>query len=171
MARRCSSMQGAGYCECGCGETTTVYRGVPRRYVNGHTGRKTLRYRIEDRGYLTPCWVWQLHISNAGYGTEGVGCRLAHRVSYETHVGPIPEGMVLDHLCCIRECVNPDHLEPVTQAENVRRSRTAKLRREDVDEIKRLVAAGVSQRETARLLGVSHALVWQIQHGKSWAAM
>lgn len=49
---------------------------------------------------------------------------LAHRVAYALLVGPIPEGMVIDHLCSNRSCVNPEHLEPVTQDENVRRSGT-----------------------------------------------
>lgn len=47
---------------------------------------------------------------------------LAHRWSYEFHVGPIPEGLDLDHLCRNRGCVNPDHLEPVTREENIRRA-------------------------------------------------
>lgn len=49
--------------------------------------------------------------------------RRAHRVVYESLVGPIPAGLELDHTCRVRRCVNPDHLEPVTHAENQRRSR------------------------------------------------
>lgn len=46
---------------------------------------------------------------------------MAHRVAYELWVGPIPEGMELDHRCKVRACINPAHLEPVTHAENMRR--------------------------------------------------
>lgn len=69
------------------------------------------------------CWLWTGNINHAGYGRFNyLGKRImAHRVSYELVVGPIPEGLQIDHLCRVRNCVNPSHLEPVTNAENVRR--------------------------------------------------
>lgn len=70
------------------------------------------------------CWEWRAHIKNGGYGDfRYPGGRFAHRASYELFVGPIPEGLQLDHLCRVRHCVNPDHLEPVTGAVNVQRAK------------------------------------------------
>jgi transcriptional regulator with XRE-family HTH domain len=74
------------------------------------------------------CWIWLGRINGFGYGEIKCGERRlkAHRVSYEHHVGPIPEGLDLDHLCRVRPCVNPEHLEPVTRSENVRRGHQAR---------------------------------------------
>lgn len=74
------------------------------------------------------CWLW-IGSTSVGYGKfsggktrEGKRCPIsAHRFVYEHHKGKIPEGLELDHLCRTRCCVNPDHLEPVTRLENVRR--------------------------------------------------
>ena len=68
------------------------------------------------------CWEWTACRRN-GYGRVGwdASIRQAHRVAYELLVGPIPPGLQLDHLCRNPGCVNPDHLEPVTMQENIRR--------------------------------------------------
>lgn len=70
------------------------------------------------------CWVFLGATQTRGYGSVAIGggrSGLAHRVAYEALVGPIPAGLTLDHLCEVKRCVNPTHLEPVTRAENVRR--------------------------------------------------
>jgi|SRR5687767_5564199 len=70
------------------------------------------------------CWIWTATLNPDGYGRIRVGKRtvFAHRAMYELQVGPIPAGLQLDHLCRVRECVNPEHLEPVTNRENSRRA-------------------------------------------------
>lgn len=90
--------------------------------------RERIRLRIceDDNG----CWIWVGARSKQGYGNVSVGgrCLRAHRVSYEVFRGPIPVGLQIDHLCRVRACVNPDHLEAVTQQENMRRGFGASAR-------------------------------------------
>lgn len=66
------------------------------------------------------CWLWQGCVQGNGYARFRAGGRTvyAHRFSYELHNGPIPEGLMLDHLCRTPRCVRPDHLEAVTNREN-----------------------------------------------------
>jgi hypothetical protein len=85
---------------------------------------------IEEKlqSYILPepnsgCWIWSGGITGSGYGMFWFDSKssLAHRSSYEFYKGKIPDDMELDHLCRIRCCVNPDHLEPVTSKENLMR--------------------------------------------------
>lgn len=73
----------------------------------------------------TGCWLWTANKSKSGYGqfrkTTGINMR-AHRYSYEFFRGKIPEGLVIDHLCMVKNCVNPCHLEVVTIKENTNRA-------------------------------------------------
>lgn len=71
------------------------------------------------------CWLWTGSLDTSGYGILRVGKKTtsAHRFAYEVQVGLIAGGMQLDHLCCVRNCVNPAHLEQVTPEENMRRVR------------------------------------------------
>lgn len=87
------------------------------------------------------CWFWAGRLDHTGYGRfrpqKGVELR-AHRFAYEAHVGPIPSGLELDHLCRVRHCVNPWHLEAVTHRENCLRG---------------VGVSGVNSRKTACPLG------------------
>lgn len=131
------------------------------------------------------CWIWQGPDNGQGYGTlrlPGVRKKsYAHRVSYEMLVGPIPEGLYLDHLCRNPPCVNPDHLEPVTHAENVRRglavghtntrgelSGMAKITDREVDQIRALYATGGwTHRGLAARFGMGKSQVGYIVNRRS----
>lgn len=182
-----------GYCQCGCGGKTRLapqtnkaigwVKGEPIKRIQGHQGGvpQPKRYVVEDHGFSTPCWIWQGGQSSAGHGRtkdHAQGKMVpAHRYFYERKFGAVPNGMVLDHLCRVRICVNPDHVEPVTVAENNRRGLRAKLTREQVREIRRLAetapapksrARGDWTREIMARFGISKKNVTNIVAGKSW---
>lgn len=77
----------------------------------------------------TGCWLWTAGRSG-GYARIKIGRSSvnAHRVAYQLLVGPIPEGTELDHLCRVRHCVNPEHVEPVTRKENILRGESPTAR-------------------------------------------
>lgn len=83
------------------------------------------RIEIDENG----CWLWTGPVTRDGYGmigVEGNRSRGIHRVAYEHFVGPIPIGLQIDHLCRVRHCCCPWHLEAVTSGENTRRGDTGK---------------------------------------------
>lgn len=73
---------------------------------------------------MSGCWLWTGGLGNSGYGQSSLRHKSisAHRLSYEIFVGKIPPGFHVDHLCRVRLCVNPKHLEAVSPRENVMRS-------------------------------------------------
>jgi hypothetical protein len=83
-------------------------------------------------------------------------------------VGPVPEGMELDHLCRVHPCVNPEHLEPVTPRENKLRGEGTKLTLVQVEEIRYLVRSGELQKSVAVKFGVSKQQISKIVLGLSW---
>jgi hypothetical protein len=123
----------------------------------------------EDRGYSSPCWIFNKVLSGNGYANVKM-CQKqikAHRWMYEHHVGPIPAGLHLDHLCRQPACLRPDHLEPVTVGENLRRGANARLTREQVEEI-RLIPRAVTHYAVAERYGLSYSHTCRIRNGKHW---
>ena len=164
-----------GYCHCGCGKKTNISQrthikkgyktGQPFRYIRGHHRRKSLaEYVIDFNG----CWVWQRATNGSGYGVMKVkGKRkYAHRHYYEQIIGPIPDGLEIDHLCNNPSCVNPVHLEPKTHSENISRWEHKKLTTEEAKGVRCLRRLGLSQRSIGKLFGISHPTVANIEHGK-----
>lgn len=88
--------------------------------------------RVLARVEVGVCWQWLGSVDRRGYGQVAMGVGLSpkrvHIVVWEQLVGPVPAGLELDHLCRNTGCCNPDHLEPVTHLENVRRGHTGRKR-------------------------------------------
>jgi hypothetical protein len=168
-----------GTCHCGClrqtrlvnrrDPTTGTITAVPRRFIHGHNQRKSVRYLVEQKDYRTPCWTWQLFLTAKGYGRcwdPAVGKNVgAHRFYYEQRHGPVDPDLQLDHLCRVPGCVNPDHLEPVPAAENVRRGRATKLTTGVVLQIRRSTE---KQLVLARRYGVGQGHISRIKSNHTW---
>jgi hypothetical protein len=146
--------------------------GEPMLYIRGHaTIRSSITpdmWQEQDRGYTTPCWIgtkrhglqdWYFKVRIRGRD------QLAHRAMYEQEIGPIPEGMTLDHLCRQPPCINPAHLEVVTFHTNRYRSVQNKLTADDVRAIR---MSTDSSRELAARFGVGQRHINHLRSGKSW---
>jgi hypothetical protein len=170
-------------CECGCGHPAPIakrnhtgwgwVKGESMRFLRGH-GNLGIKTRKEGQQYIidpvTGCWNWQRYKDDKGYGVikrRGKNYQ-AHRYLYEKHKGKIPGELQLDHLCRNTSCVNPGHLEPVTNAENTRRGLNAKLNKEQVTEIKRRITNGEKQINLAHEFNVSTGCINGIAKEKSW---
>lgn len=92
--------------------------------------RSSLDKLVDKIEFTESCWLWRGTLTDHGYGrvVRPGRSKYAHRVAYEDIVGPIPDGLVIDHLCRVHACVNPDHLEPVTSRVNSLRGETLAAR-------------------------------------------
>ena len=123
---------------------------------------------VTSTGYTTPCHLWQgAKTREGGYGQMRVAGRLelAHRVAYQLRYGLIPGDKCLDHLCRRTGCVNPEHLEPVTNAENCRRGRNTKL---TIRQVAAIRASDDTQHVLARRFGISQSQISRIKAHHSW---
>lgn len=138
----------------------------------------------------TPCWEWTGRVNSRGYGRLLVGgargkLHLAHRLAYEMQHGPIPMGMSVCHACDNPRCVRESHLFLGTHQDNMKdkelkgrgnhargeSSGAAKLRSEDVLQIRAMAARGETSRSIAPLFGVSHTAVINILRGRTWCSV
>jgi hypothetical protein len=128
----------------------------------------------------TGCWEWTGCKIRGGYGLawDGKKMKVAHRLSYEIHRGPIKNGMIACHVCDNPACINPDHLFLGSQAENIADMITkgrlvsgsdrynSKLTEADVRAI--LGAKGITQQRLADQYGVNRSLISNIRCGRAW---
>lgn len=150
---------------------------TPRRMVNGDASPEE---RLKFAGWTTTesgCWEWGGRLDKKGYGVLALREKrqvFAHRTAYETWVGPIPEGLNILHECDNPPCINPEHLHPGTQKENLDemvsrgRRNSFKPKYSEVREMRERIAAGESSENIARDYRVTVATVEGIRRGETW---
>lgn len=167
MTRRIRSLGYDDTCWCGCGIPIVEGKFLMHHAKTRPAPNKFLVCRNPDHdSRYSECWEWMGSKNKYGYGVHKG--RLVHKSYYEDIYGRLSSGIFLDHLCRNRWCVNPDHLEPVDNKENIRRSPHTKLSKELAEEIKALVSNGLSYRKIAAEYGVSKTTVELIVKGKLW---
>ena len=168
-------------CGCGCGLLTYIIdysypkkgyvKGQPAKFRKGHKFSKIPPPKIEDRGYKTPCHIFQGYKDRNGYGKMKRGNKsvIAHRFYFEKAHSPIPEGLELDHLCRVRSCINPDHVEVVDRKTNSRRSSWTKLTIEQAEEIRELRKTGeYTYKQIGKMYDVHLSTIFLVCARKIW---
>mgnify|MGYP001582183338 CR=1 FL=1 len=115
------------------------------------------------------CWLWPYAISKGGYGMIRFNGKThrTHKWFYEIIKGSVPFNCELDHLCRETSCMNPEHLEVVSHTENLRRGSRCKLTLSEAEKI-RTLHGKKSQKEIAKIFGVSEQTIKNIFTGKTW---
>lgn len=185
-----------GECQCGCGRKTAIKKstgrkgflrkGHPTRFLPGHWQQgndpvaKFWKYCIP--GAPDECWEWQGNIGTNGYGRfRCAGTTYAtHRLSYEIHNGPVPDGLNILHKCDNPACCNPHHLFAGTDLDNMRdkaqklraprgsENKKSKLDEVKVHRIRELASSGTAPLEIAKEFGVSRRNIYEILNGRTW---
>jgi hypothetical protein len=174
----------SGLCMCGCGAKTSLakytdpkrgcVKGQPKRFIHNHhqeSYEPETSYKVEDRGFETPCWVWQRWTNDrGGYGffTRKKKPILAHRYFYATYVRPIPPGAEVHHRCHVTACVNPDHLEAVTNLFNERNKKVMKLSMKKARTIRKLFEWGSHPSDIAHVFRLKKTLILAVLNNKIW---
>ena len=159
-------MENVPLCICGCGEPALY--AVSHIPLNHRNGIDPSEWSIEDHGYPTASWIFKKDRVNRYSNMIINGRRIqAHRWMYEQAIGPIPDGLVIDHLCKVTKCINPAHLEAVTSRANLRRGRLPKLNETQAREI-RAAKGTLRARELAAKYGVTTNTISLIWTGKTW---
>lgn len=183
----------SGLCMCGCGQTAPIstetdalrnrVKGEFLRYIAGHfkTPIKYKTFADHFWAFCTPgkpdeCWDWQGSLAVAGYGHFNHRNKTfhTHRISWEIHYGPIPEGLSVLHKCDRRSCNNPEHLFLGTQTDNIAdmvekgRSSLAKLNTKQVISIRAKAAQGNTHTEIATEFSVCLRTISDIVRRATW---
>lgn len=176
----CGGMR--GICECGCGETTLVatrtrshlgqVKGQPLRFVNGHNARKRTDWTEVPGPLSTPCWLWNGTVNGEGYGVLRVNYKQlkAHRWVWERMCGTLPgDGLVPDHLCRQRSCVNPGHIDWVSSATNRRRGAGVSITGYQALSARLMVATTtMTRRDVAETAGITRGNLYNVIERVSW---